>query len=75
MSEYQRAGKARIVSVDKPTVEISVPAGTSLDKVFNHSDLVNVVRGIGPRGCETCISGREFLVNIYEEVTLVELGE
>jgi hypothetical protein len=75
MSENQRTGKARIVPVEKPTVEISVPAGTSLDKVFTHAGLVGAVRGIGPRGCETCISGREFLVNIYEEVTLVEFEE
>jgi hypothetical protein len=75
MSELQRVGKVRVVPVEKPTVEIAVPAGTSLEKVFNSAGLVGAVRGIGPRGCETCISGREFLVNIYEEVTLVEFEE
>lgn len=51
---------------------MAVAPGTSLEKALQSATLVNVVRGIGPRGCETCISGREFLVNIYEEVTSVE---
>jgi hypothetical protein len=75
MPEFDRVGKLHVVPIEKPTIAVAVPAGTNVEKVLQSEALVNAVRGIGPRGCETCISGREFLVNIYEEVTLVEFAE
>jgi hypothetical protein len=76
MSESERVAKVRVLHFsDRPTFEVSVPGGTSLEKVFASSALIQAVRGIGPRGCETCLSGREFLVNLYDEVTRVEFEE
>jgi hypothetical protein len=75
MPDFDRVAKLRVVPASRPTIELAVPPGTSLERALSSEALVSAVRGIGPRGCETCISGREFLVNIYDEVTLVEFAE
>lgn len=54
-------------------VRISVPAGTSLDKIFRNEAMVRAIRG--PGGCTTCISGRDLHLHQFDEVTVVELAE
>jgi hypothetical protein len=76
MSDLQSRSAARLrVAEIRPSVEVAVPAGTSLEKVLGNTSLVGALRGLGPRGCETCISGLEFLVKELDEVTHVEFGE
>ncbi len=59
----------------RPTVEVSVPAGTPFNQIaVNQNLLVDIVRKLGPRGCETCLSGRDILIRErYEEVINVAL--
>jgi hypothetical protein len=57
----------------RSNVTISVPAGTSLDKIFRNDALIQSIRGRG--GCETCISGRDLHLNQFDEVIVVELAE
>jgi hypothetical protein len=54
-------------------VEIMVPAGSQLEHVIANEQLVNALRGFLPRGCETCLSGREFIVKTYDDAVTVEL--
>jgi hypothetical protein len=54
-------------------VRISVPAGTSLDKIFRNEAMVRAIRG--PGGSTTCISGRDLHLHQFDEVVLVELTE
>jgi hypothetical protein len=57
-------------------VTISVPAGTSLDKIFRSDSLIRSIRGrVGPGGCETCMSGKDLHLNQFDEVINVELAE
>jgi hypothetical protein len=58
------------------SVRVSVPAGTSLDKIFVNKELIQRIRGpFGPGGCETCISGADVNLHQFEEVIVVELAE
>jgi hypothetical protein len=57
-----------------PVIELALPAGVALEKIFADQRLIDSIRKLGPRGCQTCISGREFLLNSYEEVIRVEFG-
>jgi hypothetical protein len=58
------------------SVRVSVPAGTSLNKIFANEELIQGIRGrVGPGGCETCISGADINLHQFEEVILVELAE
>ncbi len=61
------------VSRSEGGVRISVPAGTSLDKVFRNEALVRAIRG--PGGCATCLSGRDLHLHQFDEVVVVELAE
>ena len=54
-------------------VRVSVPAGTSLDKIFVNEALIKGIRGSG--GCQTCLSGKDLHLQQFEEVILVELAE
>lgn len=63
-------------SEPRGNVTISVPAGTSLDKIFLSDALIQSIRGrFGPGGCEMCISGKDLHMNQYDEVILVALAE
>jgi hypothetical protein len=78
MPEFNKRAVANVRVLrpeNPPTVEIALPAGTSLDSVLANASLIGAVRGLVPRGCETCLSGQEFLLRAYEEVINVEFGE
>lgn len=55
---------ARLLNSDcRPTIEVTVPSGISVGELFVEKNwLVDLARKIGPRGCEMCLSGRDFLI-------------
>jgi hypothetical protein len=55
-------------------VRVSIPAGTSLDKIFVNKALIKGIRG-GPGGCQACLSGKDLHLQQFEKVILVELAE
>lgn len=63
-------------SEPRGSVRVSVPAGTSLDKIFVNKDLIQSIRGpVRAGGCQTCLSGKDLHLQQFEEVILVELTE
>jgi hypothetical protein len=54
-------------------VRVSVPAGTSLEKIFVNEALIKGIRGSG--GCQACLSGQDLHLHQFEEVILVELPQ
>src|SRR5262249_42534605 len=69
---------ARVVAAEsRPAIELSVPRGTSLETIFkarNAESLAKMIAGLGARGCQTCISGQDFIIRErFEEVIQVEL--
>lgn len=68
---------ARLVNADcRSTVEVTIPVGTSFDEIVARPEvLVDAFRKFRPKGCETCLSGRDFLIRErFEDVINVELG-
>lgn len=58
-----------------PSLEVGVPAGTSLETIFANADLIAAIRGLRPgRGCPTCTSGVPLnIFEEFEEVVVVDL--
>jgi hypothetical protein len=68
---------ARMVNNDcRSTVEVSLPVGTRFEDVVAKPDLlVDIFTKFRPRGCEACLSGRDFLIRErFDDVINVELG-
>ena len=66
---------ARVLHSDcRPTVEVAIPSGTRfVDVIANHDLLVDLIRKLGPRGCEMCLSGRDIIIRErFEEVINVD---
>lgn len=75
--EKTEGATARMLQADcRPTVEVTVPSGTPFgDLVAKPDRLVDLLRKIGPRGCEMCLSGRDILIRErFDDVINVELG-
>jgi hypothetical protein len=53
-----------------------IPAGTRFDDVVARPELlVDIFTKFRPRGCEACLSGRDFLIReMFEDVVNVEFG-
>jgi hypothetical protein len=68
---------ARLVDANcRSTVEVAVPVGTNFDELIAKPErLVDIFRQFRPRGCEACLSGRDFLIRErFDDVINVELG-
>ncbi len=74
MSESAKG--VHIARLEQGSVRVSVPKGTSLDKIFKSKALVEGIRGpVRAGGCQACISGKDLRLEQFEEVILVELAE
>jgi hypothetical protein len=76
LSKDDLGATARVLNGDcRPTVELTVPAGTPFKSLVVDSGwLLDIVRGLGPKGCEVCLSGRELLIRErFEHVVNVTL--
>lgn len=58
----------------RPTVEVVIPSGTPFVEVISNPErIIDVVRRLGPRGCEVCLSGRDILIRErFDDVIQVE---
>ena len=56
----------------RPSVDVSIPGGTNLNRLLADTELISVIRQLHPGGCETCISGQDIFLHQFEEVVLVE---
>ncbi len=69
---------AHVVHSDcRPTIEVSVPSGTQFKDLVSDTDwLIDLVRKLGPRGCEPCLSGRDILIRErFEEIVNVAIPQ
>ena len=57
----------------RAAVTVSVPSGSSLNRLLVDEALVSAIRQLRPGGCETCLSGVDIFLHQFEEVVLVEL--
>ena len=77
MAKISSGAAARLVSADcRSTVELAVPVGTTFDDILKQPELlVDIFSKFRPRGCEVCLSGRDFLIReMFEDVINVEIG-
>ncbi len=74
MAEKRSRATARLV--DRSTVEVQVPVGTRFEDLLERPDLlVDIFSKFRPRGCETCLSGRDLVIReMFEDVINVEFG-
>jgi len=77
MPDVSKDASARMLQAEcRPTVELEIPAGTPFEAVLRDPDwILEIVKELGPRGCERCLSGRDFLLKErFEKVINVQLG-
>ena len=76
MADQTKGASAKVLNNDcRPTIEVLVEPGIPMKELFATTDwLVDIARKLGPRGCEFCISGRDFLIRErFEEIVNVAL--
>ena len=75
MADKSEGIVAKVLQTEcRPTVEVAIPSGTPFVEVISNPDrIIDVVRRLGPRGCEMCLSGRDILIRErFDDVIQVE---